>query len=121
MIQVLFVDDDPLMLELMQKACTILGYPPQVCSSALQALEIAQSETPRLILVDEHMHDLTGMEMIQRLKSDPRTADIAVILISACQPCEMEEQALLAGASAFMEKPLSLDDLADVFETYLSK
>ena len=74
-----------------------------------EALRLAQAERPDLILLDFAMPDLDGVEVCRRLKADPATADIPVIMVTAYDDTAAKLAALEAGAEEFLSKPL--DDL----------
>ena len=71
------------------------------------ALEIALREKPALILLDVMLPDITGIEVCRRLRADPRTRDIPVIMVTASGDRERRLQALAAGADDFLTKPVN--------------
>ncbi len=82
------------------------------CYSVLQAdcgaaaLRIAKSEQPDLILLDVLMPDMSGVAVCEKLKSDPATADIPVILITALADQDSKMQGLQRGADDYLTKPV---------------
>ncbi len=78
-------------------------------SGGAEALKMAQRDRPDLILLDMAMPDIDGLEVCRRLKSDPRTCEIPVIVITAFDDTPSKLAALEAGAEEFLSKPL--DDL----------
>lgn len=82
------------------------------CYSVLQAdcgqaaLRLAKSEQPDLILLDVMMPDISGVSVCEQLKSDPDTADIPVILVTALADRDSKMQGLLHGADDFLSKPV---------------
>ena len=81
-------------------------------------LELAREHHPDLIVLDLHLPDLPGERVLAELQEDPETRDIPVIVLSADATRE-REQMLVAGASAFLTKPIDLLRLLDVFDRYL--
>jgi diguanylate cyclase (GGDEF)-like protein len=77
-----------------------------VAGSGVQAFETCRSSFPDLILLDAVMPDLEGLEICRRLKADPDTKDIPVILLTPRDNPETETQALAAGADDFITKPI---------------
>lgn len=75
-------------------------------NSGTAAIDIARREKPDLILLDMMMDDLDGVEVCKRLKSDPRTAQIPIIVITASGSFDDKIRALEAGADDFLTKPL---------------
>lgn len=74
-------------------------------ATGAEALALAQTERPDLILLDVELPDLGGIEVCARLKADPRTCDIPVVMITAFQNAERRLQALRAGAEEMFWKP----------------
>lgn len=72
-----------------------------------QALVIAQDLKPTLILLDVAMPGLTGFEVCERLKADPATKDIVIVMLTAHGQTRDRERAVSAGADHFMTKPFS--------------
>jgi CheY-like chemotaxis protein/anti-sigma regulatory factor (Ser/Thr protein kinase) len=72
-------------------------------------IELAREHQPDLICLDLNLPDLPGEEVLDRLKADPRTAHIPVIVISADAIPQRVEQLMLSGAVAYLTKPLELD------------
>jgi two-component system cell cycle response regulator len=70
------------------------------------ALESARANRPDLILLDVVMPDMSGLDVCRRLKSDPATADIPVILITALSDRDAKMSGLEAGADDFLTKPV---------------
>ncbi len=71
------------------------------------AMEIARAEHPKLILLDVMMPRLDGLEVCRRLKSDPATKDIVIVLLTAMAQENDRERGLSAGADDYFTKPFS--------------
>jgi len=104
--QVLLVDDQPLSLAFAAAEIEDICHPIQAHSGE-QALQLAASEQPDLILLDAHMPGMSGFEVCRRLKQDPRTAHIAVIFLTVLDEEVNEEQGLRLGAIDYIAKPFS--------------
>ncbi len=72
-----------------------------------EALEIARREHPLLILLDVAMPGLTGFEVCEKLKADPSTRDIIIVMLTAHGQNKDRERAERSGADHFMTKPFS--------------
>jgi diguanylate cyclase (GGDEF)-like protein len=79
-----------------------------LAKSGGQALTLAVQHLPDLILLDVVMPEINGYEVLRQLKSDPRTAAIAVIFITGLDTPEDEEHGLTIGASDYITKPFNL-------------
>src|SRR5262245_66478204 len=106
--KILLVDDVRLFLELEKTFLRRLECDILTASSGTEALEIARSEGPDLILLDDQMPGLGGLEACRMLKADPRTASIRVLMASAP---DSEGAARSAGADGFVSKPLGRHEL----------
>ncbi len=85
----------------------------------LLGLELAARHRPDLILLDLHLPDMTGSEVLDRLKSDARTCSIPVIVLSADATKSQVDRLVAAGASDYLTKPLDVDRFLKVIEQQL--
>jgi DNA-binding response OmpR family regulator len=83
------------------------------------ALELAREHCPDLILLDVHLPDISGHELLRRLRADQRTAGIPVVVISADVSAGQVMRMLDAGARAYLAKPLDVDRLLAVLDEVL--
>jgi len=112
---ILVVEDDPDSAELMSQILEIEGYRVERAPSGLQALEKATQTGIDLILLDVMLPGVDGFEVCHRLRLEPATAQMPIVLVSAKGRREDIETGLRVGANAYMTKPLSrLDLLATV-------
>ncbi len=107
---VLYVEDDLSSLALVD---TLLAASPgRRTLFAVQGrlgVELARAHLPDLVLLDLRLPDIPGEEVLRRLRADPRTAAIPVLVVSTdCGPA-VAARLLAAGASAFLGKPLEID------------
>ena len=119
--RLLYIEDNLANVSLVE---TILAARPQLTLvTALQGrlgLDLARQHGADLILLDVHLPDLTGDEVLARLREDPRTADIPVVVISADATAGRIDRLLEAGAHAYLTKPLDVDEFLDVVDGVLS-
>lgn len=85
-------------------------YQPLLAASGESCLDIARAAQPDLILLDMMLPDMSGIDVIHHLRTDPRTCDIPVVVFSAAPDAETRLAALRAGADDFLGKPI--DDAA---------
>ncbi|MFW6327075.1 MAG: adenylate/guanylate cyclase domain-containing protein, partial [Bacteroidota bacterium] len=78
---------------------------------ALKCLEAVKNTPPDLILMDWEMPGMTGVEAIKKLKADPETAEIPVIMVTAYSYPELLEEAFEAGAHDYIKKPVNATEL----------
>ncbi len=109
---ILVVDDDRDNLSLMREALRRHGFSVQTTGQGKRALQIARETHPALILLDLRLRDVDGYQVLRNLKSDPRTRDIPVVMMSGSVTDEefKEQRALALGAVRFLTKPFAVDE-----------
>ena len=116
----LYVEDNLANLSLVDTI--LLSRPGWRTIPALQGqlgVELAREHLPDVILLDLHLPDIAGDEVLRRLRADPRTASIPVIIVSADATPGTFERVRAAGANAYLTKPLDVDEFLRVVETFL--
>ena len=105
--QILIVDDYPGARYLRSRILSEAGYEVIEASTGDDALRIAASVHPALVLLDVNLPDISGVEVCERLKSDPATADIPVIQITgAWLTSEARDRGLASGAEVYLTEPV---------------
>jgi CheY-like chemotaxis protein len=99
-------DDDPLMRALMANRLAQLGCSPLEAEEGFSAWRLMQSQECDLALIDLDMPRLNGFELIQCVRGHPRTKHLPIIVITSRNDSHAIEQALAAGATAFLTKPI---------------
>jgi signal transduction histidine kinase/CheY-like chemotaxis protein len=84
------------------------------------AIELARQHRPDLALLDLHVADLDGEEVLRRLRTDPATADIPVVVLSADATPRQVERLESAGADAYLTKPIAVDEFLDTIDRFLA-
>ncbi len=111
---ILFIDDDSITLRMLEKIATMAGHVPHTAQSGQVGVERASELGPDLIVVDMMMPDMDGLAVISKLKAQPDTAAIPVVVLSAGPEIDAEERITAAGAQAYLPKPISMDALLEV-------
>jgi PAS domain S-box-containing protein len=119
--RILVVDDIPDTVELLKDWLTSHHYDTLGVTSGLRALDVAAETKPDLILLDVMMPKMDGMETCRRLKANPATASIPVILVTARNPSDARAEGMLAGAIDYITKPVNLNELVARIEIALSR
>lgn len=118
----LYIEDQDLNLRLVER---ILNPRPQyrliTATLGNTGLEIARSQKPDLILLDLNLPDMTGDEVLHRLKSDAAVRHIPVIMVSADAMGERIEHLLRLGAAGYLTKPYKLEEFLRVIQKNLKK
>jgi two-component system, cell cycle response regulator len=108
--RLLLVDDDPMMIRIIAEM--LAEFPDQrFATSGEGALMLAREQTPDLILLDANLPDLTGFDVCEILKSDPRLARVPVIFVTSHDAPALEVDALRMGAADYVTKPLVASQL----------
>jgi len=102
--QVLIVEDEPGLAEVLAIHLQASGYQPVIAHDGLEALYTLDQTTPRAILLDLHIPQVSGFRLIQLLKQRPEMPQVPVIVITALSFQEAEE-AVRSGADDFITKP----------------
>jgi PAS domain S-box-containing protein len=118
---VLVVDDDKDNLSLMRELLRTNGFGVRTTSRGRRALRVAREVRPSLILLDLKIRDLDGQVVLKRLKADPATRDIPVIVMTGSMTVDdtKRRKVLALGAARFMSKPFSVQDLIEEIEMVL--
>jgi PAS domain S-box-containing protein len=84
-------------------------------------IELAAVRRPAVILLDLHLPDLHGSEVMQQLRVDERTREIPIVIISADATEAQQRRSLARGARAFVTKPIDVDELVAVLDDTLAR
>jgi DNA-binding response OmpR family regulator len=114
---ILCVERDPYVRELETYFLNEAGFGVNFADDGLQALELARRLHPTIVITEILVPKLDGLALCRRLKGDPATSDIAVLVFSLLAA---ERRAQDAGADAFLSKPLSAQGLKDAVRRLLS-
>jgi CheY-like chemotaxis protein len=110
--RVLIVDDDVLHLKLVRVLLTPHRYDLVTASTAEAAQRSLEEGVPALILVDIDLPGIDGLTFTRRVRNDPRTRHVPIIVVSARRNLRDRARALAAGAGQFISKPLDTNDFA---------
>jgi len=118
---VLIVDDTPVNLKLVRVLLSRQGFDVRTASTAEEALEVAETFRPRLVLADIQLPGMDGLEMTRRLKAAPETRDTIVLALTAFAMKGDEEKAFEAGCDGYITKPIDTRSFPALIRQYLSK
>ena len=116
---ILLVDDDGSYLKMMQSWLSPY-YKLTIVNSGMQAITYIATNTPDLILLDLMMPGIDGFEVIRRLREDPATSDIQIVILSALNSNEDVIKGFNAGANDFIMKPIIMEKLLTCVVTQMS-
>src|SRR5205085_6569941 len=119
--RILVVDDEKDLVDLITYNLQRNGYDFLAASSGTDALEIAQREQPDLIILDLMLPGIDGTEVARRLKADPRTAAVPIIMLTAKGEETDVVVGLTLGADDYVTKPFSMKILLARLSTVLRR
>lgn len=120
--KILIADDEPSLRLLVRATLGVnKSYELIEASDGNESLSKAQSEMPDLLLLDVMMPGLSGFEVCERLKNDPKTKKIIIIMLTAKGQQSDRDWAISVGTDYFLTKPFSPMELFNLIEKILNK
>jgi len=106
--RILVVEDQDSIRRMIEALVQARGYQVTAVSSGAKAIDVAMTDTPDIVLLDLNLPgQYDGFDVCQRLRSDPTTRTVPVVIISAMDDDESRSRATAAGATAYYTKPFS--------------
>jgi DNA-binding response OmpR family regulator len=121
MAKIVIAEDEPDIRELIAFALRFAGHEVISGANGEEGYELAKKEQPDLVMLDVRMPKMTGYEACQRIKSEPGTAHIPVVFLSAKGQESEIEQGIAAGAEEYLLKPFAPDQLVERIRAILQK
>jgi CheY-like chemotaxis protein len=108
----LIIDDDPDLLRLVRRTLEFTaGWEVATAGSGAAGIDLARNTLPHVVIVDVMMPEMDGYEVCRRLKADPATASVPIVLLTARRELN-EGQLAESGAAGVVFKPFQPSDLA---------
>ena len=117
---ILVVDDNDAGLELVRFVLEIEGFRVETAGSSAEVLRRLKTHTPDLILMDVQLPGQDGLSLTRQLKADPATVQIPIVALTAHAMDGDREQALAAGCSGYVTKPINTRTFGDEVKEFLS-
>ena len=118
--KILLVEDNEASADALARRLERRDYSVRTAADGLQAVAMAKSDQPDLILMDLGLPGMDGWDATAHLKNDPETSHIPIIVLSAHAMPNDRHQALAAGGDDFDSKPVQFDRLLEKIETLLT-
>ena len=115
----LIVEDNPLNMKLFTAMLCALGLSVLQAEDGRRGLELAREEDPDLIVLDVKLPGMSGLDVARRLKQDPLTDDIPIIVTTANGMSAADEAIRGCGCEGFMAKPIGVADFIALTESVL--
>lgn len=107
--KVLVVEDAEATWTVEELSLVAAGFDPRICTDGAAALEAIAAEDFDLVVLDLALPEVDGWAVLGRLRAEPRTAEVPVLIVTARDDAETQQKARLAGANGYLTKPFDVD------------
>lgn len=114
-------DDDPALLRGLGMALQGRGYAVRTAPSGPAVLSLLESERPDLLVLDVMMPEMSGLEVLRRIREDERWVDLPVMMVTAYPHADVRAEARERGAGEVVPKPFRLNELLEHIERRLGR
>ena len=121
MSRILCVEDNTENLMMLQRRLTRRGFEVTISMNGAESVEWAKTLQPDIIVMDLNLPGVNGWEATRRLKNQPETKDIPIIVLTADPKEKSREKALAAGCDEFELKPIDFDGLVGKIQSLVSR
>lgn len=121
MSRILCVEDNAENLMMLQRRLTRRGFEVTISMNGAESVEWAKTLQPDVIVMDLNLPGVDGWEATRRLKNQPETKDIPIIVLTADPKGKSREKALTAGCDEFELKPIDFEGLVGKIQSLLSR
>lgn len=118
---ILYVEDNPDNRMLVRRILTAENYKLLEATNAAQAINLLETTTPDLILMDINMPDMDGYTLTTRIRSMPGLERVPILALTANVMRGDKEKTLEAGCDGYIQKPLDVDQLIREIEKFLAR
>ena len=119
--KILLVEDNEMNRDMLSRRLLKAGFEMVMAVDGEQAIDLARSEAPDLILMDISLPGLDGWEATRRLKAEPETRSIPIIALTAHAMAGDREKSLAAGCNDYDTKPIDFFRLVEKIQGFLGK
>lgn len=116
--RVLIVEDDPEINQLLAAYAHIAGFEPDCALTGEAALSLSAETRHELAILDVMLPDIDGLEIARRLRENPRTAAMPIVILTALTADSTRRRAEEIGVQAFLNKPFDPDELIGVMREW---
>lgn len=113
------VDDEPDTNEMIAEMIRLSGHEVLRCLDGRSAVKLISKEIPDLVVLDVMMPDLSGMDVLRFMRSDPRLKHIPVLLLSARSRPEDIQEGMRAGAALYLTKPVTFGEVKSALQSLI--
>ena len=112
MARILLVDDEDLIISLVRHTLRKEGHEVFVAQDGVTALSEARRHSPELVILDISMPNMSGLQVCERLRGDPKLADVPILFLTGLGSVQDRVQGLDAGGDDYLPKPFDVDELS---------
>jgi len=117
---VLIVDDDPLLRDALSAALKKVGIVSQTAIDGLDGIKKAKADHPAVMVIDEHMPNMDGQELVEALQNEDWTQDVHLIVFTANTDIDLLNKKLRAGVVDYLDKASSTPErIVEIIQDYL--
>lgn len=120
-VSVLLVEDTEDNRMMMRRLLELSGYRVSEAVNGLEAVKVAERETPNIILMDLSLPLVDGLAATRRIRQLPDLAEVPIIAVSAHDTADFHAEALAAGCDAYITKPIDYTELEDLITDLTAK
>lgn len=117
---VVVAEDDPVVAALASAAIEAEGWDVMVAADAMQAVMFTVRSAPAAVVLDIQMPAGSGVQVLQKLKANAKTADVPVVVLTGSTDPTLPDAVRALGAAAFLAKPLDPDALRDALRAAIA-
>jgi len=118
--KILIIEDHPATAQFISEVMTLEGFSSVIASDGRVGIEKTGEEKPDIILLDVMLPGISGIEVCKRLKENPETSSIPVVIVSVRGSEEDREKAFEAGCADYIVKPFEIQDLIKAIRKHLT-
>ena len=119
MAKILIVEDNALNIKLFCDLLAAHGHQPEAVTDSRNALDVARSFSPDLVITDIQLPHVSGLDLIRLIRKDEQLAEVPIMAVTAYSARGDEERIRAAGAQAYVSKPISVVRFAETVDELL--
>lgn len=120
MARIVVADDDPDILNIISMSLEAMGHQVSRATNGREAVDAVKAQHPDLVVMDLMMPEVDGYQATKELKSDPGTASIPVLALTAKAMRGDEEKGRQAGVDAYITKPFRISQVIEVINQFVA-